>query len=461
MRPPLSASLVLAASALTLFGCADTTLRRVAPESAPVLQGPAVSGNGSPLDSSFACFRDRMLERPSGPLAVGVGEVRDFTGKSSINEGATITQGGSLMVMSALGKLGRSVRLHERFDPRVGELELIYTDRRQLGDGRTYTVPDGNRARQVPWLPYMGGSILQSQYFIVGGITEVNWAVQSGGFSARVNGVGPRARSFTMSIAADLRIVDTRSLVVAHTISLQKQVVGHEIDADVFRFFGDRLFDINAGTRNLEPVQMAVRATLELGVLELMSFVSGITLEGCLEEAVRAGFVSRGYVPPAPPAPPTPSVPLLDAAPPAPEPARPRPRPPVAAAPRAAAPTPSCAPSGAPPSLQCIQPGEAQPTAAAPPPAPVLQPLQSQGLPQRAVSPAADPRLRRPDSETRPPIPTWLEGPALPSAGPGSLFGPGATTPAAPMQVPQPAAPVPLHLQDGNAPTSGPLNVLG
>jgi curli biogenesis system outer membrane secretion channel CsgG len=399
-------------------------------------------------------------------MAVGVGEVRDFTGKSSINEGATITQGGSLMVMSALGKLGRSVRLHERFDPRVGELELIYADRRQLGDGRTYTVPDGQRLRQVPWLPYMGGSILQSQYFIVGGITEVNWAIQSGGFSARVNGVGPRARSFTMSIAADLRIVDTRTLVVAHTVSLQKQVVGHEIDADVFRFFGDRLFDVNVGTRNLEPVQMAVRATLELGVLELMSYVSGVTLEGCLEEAIRAGFVSRGYAPPALPAPPEP-VPVAEA-PAAPPPAQPRPRRTAATRP----PQPACASNDAPPSLRCIPPGEAMPTGpaaparvAAPDPAQPLTPQAAQGARQRPIQPVSTTPNRRPDSETRPPIPTWLEGPSLPSASPGSLFGPGGGAPLTPVQLPSPSAPapapVPLHMQDGNAPSGGPLNVLG
>jgi len=427
---------------LTLAACQDTTLRRQAPESAPILQGPAVSGNGTPLDTAFVCVRDRMAERRMPQLAVGVGEVRDFTGKSSINEGATITQGGALMVMSALGKLGRNIRIHERFDPRVGELELIYTDRRQLGDGRSHMVLEGNRLRPVPWLPYMGGSILQSQYFIVGGITEVNWSVQSGGGGARINNAGLSARSFTMNIAADLRIVDTRTLVVAHTVSLQKQVVGHEVNLDIFRFFGSRLFDISAGTRNLEPVQLAVRATLELGVLELLSAVTGVTLDGCLNEAVEAGLVSRAYVPPAiPDAPPAPAaLPQPELLPPAQTPAPPR-------------------------AVRRQQPAAAPPRAAAGNDAPAGPvPLQPTGA-TRTTAP--DATQRRPDSASRPPIPSWLEGPQLPSTAPGTLFAPNGNggrnmpTPAT-VPVPSNAPAIPPQLQDGNNPSPGArLNILG
>ncbi|MDO9499032.1 CsgG/HfaB family protein [Falsiroseomonas sp.] len=453
---------------ISLGACAEQTLRRQTPEGTPLLQGPAVGGNGTPLDTAFTCFAGRLAERPGGALAVGVGEVRDFTGKSSINEGATITQGGSLMVMSALGKLGRGVRIHERFDPRVGELELIYTDRRQLGDGRAYNVPEGNRTRQVPWLPYMGGSILQSQYYIVGGITEVNWSIQSGGFSARVNGVGPRARSFVMSIAADLRIVDTRSLVVAHTVSLQKQVIGHEIDADVFRFFGDRFFDVNIGTRNLEPVQLAVRVALELGVLELVSHVSRSPLEGCLDDAVRAGLVSRAYVPPQFPAPEEP-VPVVMAPPRAPEPpppprrVSPRPRPHPVAAPRAS----TCTMEGTPPSLRCIPPAEAQ-TQALPAEAPLslppaLQQQQPAAAPQRSAPAPVSGGFSRPDSASRPPIPSWLEGPSAQPGAPGSLFGPGGAGTQMPAPAAVPAQPViPPHLLDGNSPApGGRVNILG
>lgn len=286
---------------IALFGagCADMTVRRVAQGSAPVIVGPPVSSNLTPLDPVYACYRDELRNsagnRPVQPLAVSVGEVRDFTGRASINEGNAVTQGGSLMVMSALGKLRPRVRVHERFDPRVGELELVYTDRRQLGDGRSYVIPDASGDRRVPWVPYLGGTILSSDYFIVGGITELNYTVQSGGLEASVNGVGGSARSFTLNIGVDLRIVNTRTLVVARTVSLQKQIVGFEVGADIFRFFGSRLFDINLGTRNLEPMQLAVRTVLELGVLDLVQAVSRVPMQACLRLGRHEGGVSMDF----------------------------------------------------------------------------------------------------------------------------------------------------------------------
>ena len=289
----------VAACALVLAGCAQTTVRQVAQGSAPVIVGPPVSSNTTPLDPVFACYRDSLRNsvgnRPVPAIAISVGDVRDYSGRASINEGNAVTQGGSLMVISALGKLRPRVRVHERFDPRVGELELVYTDRRQLGDGRTYVIPDAQGDRRVPWVPYLGGTILSSDYFIVGGVTELNYTVQSGGLEAGVNGVGGRARSFTLNVGVDLRIVNTRTLVVAHTVSLQKQVVGFEVGADIFRFFGSRLFDINIGTRNLEPMQLAVRTILELGVLDLVQAVSRVPLRSCLELGRHAGGVSIDF----------------------------------------------------------------------------------------------------------------------------------------------------------------------
>jgi len=391
----------LAVAAFSLAGCAQQWIRRQGPESAPIIRGPAITDNTTLLEPVYACYRDALMARgPNGvsdrsPISVSVGEVRDYTGKSSINEGAALTQGGTLMVMSALGRLAPAVRIHERFDPRVGELELIYADRRQLGDGRAYAVPGPGpgQSQRVPWMPYAGGTIMNSRYFIVGGITELNWNVQSGGVDVRLNNAGPAARTFTASIAADLRIVDTRSLVVLRTVSLQKQVVGHEVELNVFRFFGSRLFDITAGTRNQEPIQLAVRATLEIGVLELMASVSGVSFQGCAEPAIRAGMLSARY--------------NLDAD----RTVEPAPRPPFVPQPLPI-------------------PGEAQMA-----PAPAAPPAQERGaLPQRAaIRPAevtSQPRANRPDAEMRPSIPAFLQGPQLlPPPGSLSLQPSGAATP--------------------------------
>ena len=74
-----------------------------------------------------------------------------------------------------------------------------------------------------------------------------------------------------MNIALDLRLIDTRTLEVVDVISYQKQIIGREVRAGVFDFFDDTLFDIAAGERALEPVQLAVRAGVERAVVEVMS----------------------------------------------------------------------------------------------------------------------------------------------------------------------------------------------
>jgi curli biogenesis system outer membrane secretion channel CsgG/outer membrane protein OmpA-like peptidoglycan-associated protein len=269
-----SVSLVVSACS-TVNGGLDS--QRVAPGEVPITIGTPVRDNRSPMEAALACFGDQMTA--SGrPVTIAVGEVRDYTGKYSINEGNAITQGGALMVYSALGKIGGSVRIAERFDPTIAERELGYTDRRQLGDGVVREV-DGKR---VPWLPYFGGTIARSDYFIIGGITEVNYNIRSGGAQVMVNNIGPEARVYTQSVAIDLRIVDTRSLIVRDTISLTKQFSGYEVGANVFRFFGTDLFDINIGAKGQEPLQLGIRTALEEGVLRLVASVQDLDPSLCM-----------------------------------------------------------------------------------------------------------------------------------------------------------------------------------
>ncbi|MEO7470453.1 MAG: CsgG/HfaB family protein [Sphingobium limneticum] len=273
---------VLAFVAVSVSGCAvmhpglDT--QRLAPGEVPVPLGPPVRDNRSPMEAALACFGDQLIANGGPSRVIAVGDVKDYTGKYSINEGNAITQGGALMVYSALGKIGGPLRIAERFDPTIGERELAYTDRRQLGDGNAHEV-NGNR---VPWLPYFGGTITQSDFYIVGGITELNYNIRSGGGEVQVNNIGPKARVFTQSVAVDLRIVDSRSLVVIKTISLTKQFSGYEIGANIFRFFGTDLFDINIGAKGQEPLQLGIRTALEEATMRLVAATAKVDPTICM-----------------------------------------------------------------------------------------------------------------------------------------------------------------------------------
>jgi curli biogenesis system outer membrane secretion channel CsgG len=282
---------LLAGTVALVSGCTTPERQQVVPGEIPIVLGPPVRDNLTPLEGVLACFADHVASTGKPPITVSVGEVKDFTGKYSLNEGNAITQGGSLMVYSALGKLTGAVRIAERFDPSVAERELAYIDRRQLGDGQTHELAGNGGNQQVPWLPYFGGTIQQSDYFIVGGITELNHDIGSGGFEIGVDQVGGKARTYSQQVAIDLRIVDTQTLMVKKTVSLSKQFTGFEVEAGVFRFFGSDLFDINIGARGQEPLQLGIRAALEEGVIRLISSVTGVDYEPC-KTVQPGGYIS-------------------------------------------------------------------------------------------------------------------------------------------------------------------------
>lgn len=270
---------------LSLTACANVSTlgissQRLAEGEVPTLLGSTVRNNRTPMEAALACFGDQLVAKGGSQRVIAVGDVKDYTGKYSISEGNAITQGGALMVYSALGKIGGTINIAERFDPTIAERELGYTDRRQLGDGRVYEV-NGNK---VPWVPYFGGSITKSDYYIVGGITELNYNIRSGGGQGSVNNIGLKGRTFTQTVAVDLRIVDSRSLVVVKTVSLTKQFTGYEIGASVFRFFGTDLFDINVGAKGQEPLQLGIRTALEEATMRLIAAVAKLDPETCMTQ---------------------------------------------------------------------------------------------------------------------------------------------------------------------------------
>lgn len=274
MRFPSKVALLLPLS-FAVSGCDPEGVTRVKQpgQFSSVISSSPVSRNVTPYDDVLACFGERLSHKP---LSIAVGDVRDYTGRAQAESGFAITQGGALMAYSALGKMMPGVRIHERFDTRIADAELAYIKDRKLGDGQKYEVPDTETGEpvEVPWKPYYGGSVLQSEYYIVGGITELNYNIQSGGAEFQIDQVGPGARRYVANVAVDLRIVGSQSLRVYKTASVQKQVIGFETKFEVFRFFDNDLFDINIGEKSQEPLHLAVRVAIEEAVLQLVSSIS-------------------------------------------------------------------------------------------------------------------------------------------------------------------------------------------
>ena len=257
--------LAAAVSALSLTACATSTPGSDGLYATPTGSAP-VTPNPTPYSDALVCLSGYARQHGQAAPRVAVGRIADYTGQMNPEGGTRVTQGASLMAISAFAKAG--ARLVERFDTSVAELELRYANNQLIGDA----------AEQDGYRQIYAGSIPGSDYYLVGGITELNANIRSNGqdilagdsVDSSPSGVFSR-RMYVMNVGLDLRLIDSRTLEVVDVVSYQKQIIGRELSAGVFAFFGDVVLDASAGGRSLEPIQLAVRSVVERAVLEISS----------------------------------------------------------------------------------------------------------------------------------------------------------------------------------------------
>src|SRR5580765_4637812 len=266
-RKYLIRPLVLLAAGAALSGCISPTPDATGRYTVPVGGSPVIS-NETPYSTALRCMTGYTRQRP---LRVAVGQIADYTGKTENDgSGRKITQGAALMAMSALSKAG--VNLVERFDTSVAEMELKYANNKLITD------EPGASGQPGDFRKIMAGSIPGSDYYLVGGITELNFNLRSTGANAdggmtATDGIKGTAgiNAYVMNVGLDLRLVDTNTLEVVDVISYQKQIIGRQVQAGVFDFLGHYFFDASIGESALEPVQLAVRSVIERATLEMVS----------------------------------------------------------------------------------------------------------------------------------------------------------------------------------------------
>lgn len=203
------------------------------------------------------CLRN-LRNVPANNLPVfAVGEIADKTGQNSYGEESRVnknlTQGTAEMVMSALYKTGKA-QLVERYDLRVPLAEVKLAEQNRL------SRPASSFGR----LP-------SSDFVIVGAITELNYNIVSGGVGLRIAGIGGSARVAVVNVALDLRVISTKNFAVAYVSTLQKQIYGYEVEADVFRFFDQTYVELQSGQVRNEPLQLGVRSVAEMAVYQIMT----------------------------------------------------------------------------------------------------------------------------------------------------------------------------------------------
>ncbi|NWG46659.1 MAG: holdfast anchoring protein HfaB [Alphaproteobacteria bacterium] len=266
-----------------LSGCISPVALSDGRYTQPIGNAPVIS-NETPYSEPLRCMGRYIASLGMVSPRIAVGRIADYTGKEEYEGGRKVTQGASLMAISALAKAG--VRQVERFDISVSELELKYANNRLIADDTA-----SHAFRRIT-----AGSIPGSDYYLVGGITELNFNIRSFGGDVFIGDLDPTdmkgnagVKLYVLDVALDLRLVDTQTLEVVDVVSYQKQILGRELRAGVFDFFNGNIIDIGVGERALEPIQLAVRSVIERAGLEMISSIYGVGPEVCADAFGPAG----------------------------------------------------------------------------------------------------------------------------------------------------------------------------
>ena len=154
-------------AAFLAAGCVSPVAGPSGQYAKPIGNAP-VTANPTPYSDGLVCMGHYARQSGYRAPRIAVGRILDYTGKADLEGGRRVTQGASLMAISAFAKSG--ARLVERFDTSVSELELKYANNKLIGDEQ----PDNFRK-------ITAGSIPGSDFYLVGGITELNYNIRSNG----------------------------------------------------------------------------------------------------------------------------------------------------------------------------------------------------------------------------------------------------------------------------------------
>jgi curli biogenesis system outer membrane secretion channel CsgG len=236
------------------------------------------------LDCLGEAYRSRGLQS-----IYAVGYISDSTNTRTVTEGGSITEGASLMLISALSKAGLSQV--ERFDMRIAQDEVGFARDQLLG-----------HPRDDEFKKLLAGSIRSADYYIVGGISELNFNIRSNVGELKIPEVGIGGRYAVINIALDLRLVETESLVIKRVVSMQKQIIGREFRAGFFDFLGSRFTVGLFNDKSAEPIQLGVRTVIERALIDLVSPLYEVDPSQCLSFASTrinihtTGAKSRNYL---------------------------------------------------------------------------------------------------------------------------------------------------------------------
>jgi curli production assembly/transport component CsgG len=203
---------------------------------------------------------------PAGkPVVVAVYSFLDKTGQrrpaaTIANLSTAVTQGADAFLIKALGDVGqgRWFTVVERvgIDSLTKERQLI----RQMREAY-----DGANAK--PLSPMMFAGVI-----IEGGITGYDSSTKSGGYAARILGIGPQTQYSEDIVTVSLRLISVNTGKVLASVNVQKTIYSTSDSLAVLKFIkdGTQAFELEAGLTINEPGTQAVKAAVEAAVVELI-----------------------------------------------------------------------------------------------------------------------------------------------------------------------------------------------
>lgn len=202
------------------------------------------------------------------PMTVAVYSFSDKTGQRKpadqiANLSSAVTQGSEVWVIKALSEVGNGTWFEavERvgMDHLIKERQLI----RNTREVYEKDLPNGPRALK-PMV--FAGLILE------GGIIGYDSNVAMGGVGARYLGVGAQTEYRIDTVTVVMRVVSVSTGKVLLSIATEKTIASTRSGADIFRFLdmGTRLLESETGYSVNEPVNYAVRAAIEAGIVEII-----------------------------------------------------------------------------------------------------------------------------------------------------------------------------------------------
>ena len=200
-------------------------------------------------------------------ITIAVYQFTDQTGQRKPNPNfsqlsTAVTQGPDVWVISALKAVsnGDWFKVVERkgLGNLVKERQLIRSTR-ELYDGEA-------QADNVLKPLVFAGLIIE------GGIVGYDSNVASGGVGARYFGIGLSEQYRTDQVTVSLRVVAVQTGEILLSVSASKTIASYSKGGDVFRFLdlGTKALEFESGNATNEPVNYAIRTTIEHAVLQMV-----------------------------------------------------------------------------------------------------------------------------------------------------------------------------------------------